>query len=1148
MTSPSESTSTPAETPLVPSEENSSEQSAEQTPESKPKSSMTDRFRSLADGFKERADKFIREHFKGEHVEGQPTEMNKTEIAKAVGVGMIGAAASLGGIKSFADLPRWFAQKYYTKQEQQRIKQSIDTAVRPDREHATLKLDSGEDPGWEIVEEFEDGKIRVAKTIEGQGRVAKIVEASQLEKERPPSPVEIKKRRIERAVRESKYLSAEKKQELLQKLQDTVETYDNELQTYEKRRNEEIAKLLDEAIQTRVKGTTALKETLNTAMIATGLNVLRGAAYGAVALYERAVKVKQEMAKGERTEGFAKELVVKGFGETWDDLRFKTGDTKTKKALNFAKALGTVARFAGFTGLAVGEMSGTGGPSAAIDKALAAFEQKGVAGAAADNVSAHFERLGNIATLGLLKEDAPSPDVTATSETTQAESQAAASADTSAKAATEPTAPEAATSPAETGDSTEQTETTEPEAATEAPTEAVPEQPTELEPIEITAGKPLPEELSPEELAKEVAAEQEAPLTAQELEAGKVKSGDGVIRIVQRQLKLNPEKYGYTGDPSDKRAIAGWVRKTAFRMTKDAGFVHKGGGLGVYGKAIDNMALGVSQGPDGKMQINFYDAKSGEQISEQIARERGFVRDFVKETETAEPQKSANEILGDIRAAAEPEAATLEPATEEPGGLPKVTDDTRVVDAAEVPPNGLPEAGDGTVVVDQEPTFTDDGTWVEPVWPKTPPVEVSPTIETHPTTPLETFKSPQGTIQFKYNGDKISGAAFDYAVTSDDIDRAAERFGTGEYEIHRLYTGKFPQDQMWRANAPAKEFLETMERETRLETMMKDMAAKGMKDTPEYKYLERQAGTLKGMIKQTFKELGMQEQVDQVDRATLTVEEQKPTDTEVTKLRPPEPLEESRRVQPEIEASAPVEKAAAVPPPEQPAPELTKGPGGLEFTSAYTPEEQAKIADYINRGRLENAATAKLLAEYQSKYGDRPAFAAFKAQVEQRIQNQERHLAGIIEKAAGRAEGKPVIEIQGGISPAQAAEMGAQNTIGQVDVTTKLTSVEEKADDIFGELDKANESVEAVEANDEFVPEMRAPKLITPENPGETPPPGYHEAPTPKGRAFVEDTPPGYTLTPTPKGSMFVQKVPDGYKAVPTPHGMKYYKIKEAGS
>lgn len=1022
---PQETTETPTD-----ATESSSEQAAEQAPESKPRSGFKESLRSIADGFTERANKFIREHFKGEHVEGKPVEMNKTEITKAVGVGMIGVAASLGGMKSFADLPRWFAQKYYTKQEQQRIKQSLDTAVHPDRARATLKLDSGEDAGWEIVEEFDDGKIRVAKTIEGQGRVAKIVEASQIEREVPPSPVEIKKRRLERAVMESKYLSPEKKKELLQKLQDTVETYDHDLETYEKQRNEKVAELLDEAIQTRVKGTTALKETLNTAMLATGLNVLRGAAYGAVALFERAVKVKQEMAKGERAEGFAKELVVKGFTETWDDLRFKTGDTKTKKAMNFAKALGTVARFAGFTGLAIGEMSGSGGPSAAIEKALEAFEQKGVAGAAADNVSTHFERLGNIATLGLLKEETtPQAETSGTTPV---------SAETAAASASE--APTDTTAPIEAPVQETPTETAEPTGDTVESEAEVAAESVEFEPLELTAGKPLPDELSPEELAQEVAAEQEAPLTSEELKAGTVQRGDGVIRVVQRQLKLNPEKYGYTGDVSDKKAVATWVRKTAFGITKQAGLVHKDGWLGVRGKAIDNMALGISQGPDGKMQVNFYDAKSGAQMSVEDMRAKGFVHDYKKPTAEL-PLETTDSEKPDTETESPPVVNEEAPTAETSHGLPEVTDETQVVDAGEAPSGGLPEIGPDTTVVD-----ADHPPLAEPV-PEIPPVVTPPETET--VAPLETFKSPQGAAQFKYEGGKITGVALDYQRTGADIDRAAERFGTSEWAVHKAYVRGVPMDQMWKANAPAKEFLDTMERETRMEALMRDMASKGLKDTPEYKHIEQQAGRLKGVIKQTFRELGMNDHVDQVDRAALTVKEETPPDVQTDRLKPPAAVEP-----PPTEAPTDAVAEPEMPQAEQPSPELTKGPGGLEFTSEYTPEEQAKIADYIHRGRLENAATAKLLAEYQSKYGDRPQFGAFKTQVEQQLQNQENHLARVVQQAAGKAEGKPVIEIQGGMTPERAAGIAAENAIAQADAATKLTSVLEKSSAAFDDLDK----------------------------------------------------------------------------------------------
>lgn len=600
----------------------------------------TEKMHSLFEAFKSRADKFIREHFKGEYVE-TPTETNKVEISKAVGAGLIGAVASIGGIKSVADIPRWFLQKYYTNQEQERIEDAMYMASSD--ESVDGKMDVGDsvlyvndeghiEAGWTIVEKSEDGSVVIKKGDDERNR-SMGVNLNELLPTTFPSPLEQKKQRLEKAINASKYLSPEKKQELLQKITDTVETYEEQLDELEMERNEKIAKLLDEAIQTRVKGTTALKEALNTVLIATGLITLRGAGYGVVAAYERWAKVKSEIAKGERKEGFAKEYFLNGFLETWDKLRLKGAKTEKEKYINLAQAVGTVLRFAGFVGLAVDELTGEGGMSGAIDKALETFEKKGALGGASENFGAQFDKVVKIATLGMAGGEA-------------------------GEAVGEAKEVEEAKEVGEEAPAEEQ-----PIADAEAPAEAEPESTPGVEP---TPGVDAAEEAEPESTPGVGAPAEAGPaheyLSRDEVEVGTVRKGDGIIRMVQRQLKFNPEKYGYTGDLDDKKAVASWVRKTAFATAKQAGFVNKDGWLGVSGKAIGNMGVHVTS-EGGALKLGFFDAQTGETSTLEEMRAKGFMYDY---------KKPDYELFEDVKGEGSGEVPAAAPAAPEAPSTPGV--------------------------------------------------------------------------------------------------------------------------------------------------------------------------------------------------------------------------------------------------------------------------------------------------------------------------------------------------------------------------------------------------------------------------------------------------------------------------------------------
>ena len=265
----------------------------------------------IADAFREKANRFMT-MLRGERLpEEDDSEMSNMEMAKRGAKVGISVLATLGGYKGAWDGPAWFYQKFFTNPaERKRIKEALEEGID--------------------------------------------------EEDTASSPLEQKQLQIRAAIESSKFLSPEKKQKLFTKLRDAMTTHEGELVALDEERNEAIAQLLDKYITTRVKGTVALKESVNTALHAaadaTGLGVAlrlaRAGTYGAVSLYERWNRVSEERDAEQRTEGQLKEF-MKGFGETWDKLWLKGEGTKKEKALGFMSAAGTVGRFLGMGAIGV---------------------------------------------------------------------------------------------------------------------------------------------------------------------------------------------------------------------------------------------------------------------------------------------------------------------------------------------------------------------------------------------------------------------------------------------------------------------------------------------------------------------------------------------------------------------------------------------------------------------------------------------------------------------------------------------------------------------------------------------------------------------------------------------------------------------------
>lgn len=374
--------------------------------------------KSFIQGFKKRFGDFFRKHFKGELVE-KVEKKEKDELKdvvdtmKTFGVVTLSALASVGGFKSVVDLPRWFFQKYYTKKEQNKIIRVLEmrTAIEADEEELKKEFEENKE---RFPEAFKELDIRTFEQYKEHGRESLLIYE--------------KKARLKEKVDQSKYLTPERKQELLTKLNSIVDSYAERNQELDKAAGEETAKFLSDYIETRVKGTTALKESLNTLLTASGLYVFRGLTYGAISVIERYKRIaKEKRIEGEKWGALERfrNVFIDGFKETYQGITFQTEGGKRVKAMSFVKASGTIMRVLGIGGMALSEFS-SGDFGEHIDKMLDVWEKTqaqvgGVSGAVEFTKTGFGERLNSLEqmfqkTTGFITGEAPPEAPTAAPE------------------------------------------------------------------------------------------------------------------------------------------------------------------------------------------------------------------------------------------------------------------------------------------------------------------------------------------------------------------------------------------------------------------------------------------------------------------------------------------------------------------------------------------------------------------------------------------------------------------------------------------------------------------------------------------------------------------------------------------------------------
>lgn len=370
-----------------------------------------------------------------------------------------------------------------------------------------------------------------------------------------PSAIDQKKAKLEEAINASKFLTKEKKAELLSKLYASVDEYEKKDKSLRDEREVKIVALLKDAIQTRVKNTQLLKEGVNAAFagvfLASGGTALwaqglRGPAFSLVAIFERH---KEVMQSPERRMQYVREMTVRGFTDTLKNLA--GGDAKffsKRGVLNAVKGATNVLRAVGFTSLTIEAFTG----NSLIDHALDAGE-----------------KYMGIATPDL-GESPTDDDTDALSDSDAAGSHEAADAAEAAGAAGVAVA-------------------------------------------ESTPSVEIPEAT---------------------IEAGLVKKGDGILKILQRQ---------------------GVEAKAAMEAAREAGIVRAGGDTRLTTEAIGRLSIFTETQPDGDIEIKFFDTQAAKPeeaiLTLEEARKAGFT--YESSTDVPEPATVAPETSPPV----EPQAA-----------------------------------------------------------------------------------------------------------------------------------------------------------------------------------------------------------------------------------------------------------------------------------------------------------------------------------------------------------------------------------------------------------------------------------------------------------------------------------------------------------
>ncbi len=253
-------------------------------------------------------------------------EYEKKVLLERIGKTAAGTAASIVGVRGYYDVPAYFAQKfssYFTKKELANVMSNLEEG----REFRV------------------DNKDRNKFNQDGL-RVGKVINLDQIQK-------------IQDKIENSRSISEDSKNKLLEELNILVENYNIEKAGLKNRHQTKIKKTLNEYTETKVSGIQAAREGLNSFFTASGGFALRLISSGfmdAVGRYQsekkrikKEIKEEKEENKNKKVSIF-KDVIIGGIKKTFKEAALRgDGETKWSRSLSAAGAWGRIARYVGIS-------------------------------------------------------------------------------------------------------------------------------------------------------------------------------------------------------------------------------------------------------------------------------------------------------------------------------------------------------------------------------------------------------------------------------------------------------------------------------------------------------------------------------------------------------------------------------------------------------------------------------------------------------------------------------------------------------------------------------------------------------------------------------------------------------------------------------
>ena len=263
------------------------------------------------------------------------------EARKQIALSLADTAGSVFGFKFFYDLPKYIQQKVKVKKEKTELDQAMLDIFTSGEEVKEIYEKSRR--GEEVTDK-EMGKLQTTAEEENAKRDDLFREKSE----------EGKKAILENI----ESLSPDEKEEFKQRLEAIISTHDKSKGDILNQERDEVGDTLKTFLKTKISGLSLAKQGLNSAMTFSGALALRGAVYAGTSAAEWALKTEREQKKqemrGDEVEGW-KSSMLNEAKQTGTAMigRGRTGEeSKGKKAVEFFRAWGSVARVAGIGGMA----------------------------------------------------------------------------------------------------------------------------------------------------------------------------------------------------------------------------------------------------------------------------------------------------------------------------------------------------------------------------------------------------------------------------------------------------------------------------------------------------------------------------------------------------------------------------------------------------------------------------------------------------------------------------------------------------------------------------------------------------------------------------------------------------------------------------